>query len=49
MSRKIMLINAIDPEVSRMAILENGKLLEYNIQMSAKEPITGNIYKCVTL
>jgi len=49
MSRKIMLINAIDPEVSRMAILENGKLLEYNIQMSAKEPITGNIYKAVTL
>jgi ribonuclease E len=49
MSKKIMLINAIDPEVSRMAILENGKLLEYNIQMSAKEPITGNIYKAVTL
>jgi len=49
MSKKVMLINAIDPEVSRMAILENGKLLEYNIQMSAKEPITGNIYKAVTL
>ncbi len=49
MSKKIMLINAIDPEMSRMAILENGKLLEYNIQMSAKEPITGNIYKAVTL
>jgi ribonuclease E len=30
-----------------MAVLESGKLVEYNIQMSAREPITGNIYKAV--
>ncbi|HTZ40774.1 MAG TPA: Rne/Rng family ribonuclease [Syntrophales bacterium] len=47
--KKIMLVNAVDQEVSRMAVLESGKLLEYNIQMSAKEPITGNIYKAVVL
>lgn len=47
--KKIMLINAVDQELSRMAVLESGKLVEYNIQMSAREPITGNIYKAVVL
>jgi len=42
---KKMLINAIDEEESRMAIIENGKLVEFNIQLAVKEPITGNIYK----
>ena len=32
--KKIMLINAVDEELSRMAVLESGKLVEYNIQMS---------------
>ncbi len=32
-----------------MAVLESGKLVEYNIQMSAREPITGNIYKGIVL
>ncbi|MBI4633010.1 MAG: Rne/Rng family ribonuclease [Deltaproteobacteria bacterium] len=40
-----MLINAVHREQKRMATVTNGKLLEYNIQMSFKEPITGNIYK----
>jgi ribonuclease E len=40
-----MLINAIDEEESRMAIVDNGKLVEFNIQLAVKEPITGNIYK----
>ncbi|MBN2514817.1 MAG: Rne/Rng family ribonuclease [Deltaproteobacteria bacterium] len=44
MAKKI-LINTIDEEESRMAIIEDGKLLEFNIQMSVKEPTTGNIYK----
>ncbi|MRR39530.1 S1 RNA-binding domain-containing protein, partial [bacterium] len=47
--KKIMLINAVDQELSRMAVLESGKLVEYNIQMSAREPITGNIYKGIVL
>ncbi|HPX12423.1 MAG TPA: S1 RNA-binding domain-containing protein, partial [Syntrophales bacterium] len=42
---KKMLINAIDEEESRMAIVDNGKLVEFNIQLAVKEPITGNIYK----
>jgi len=44
-----MLINAVHPEQKRMAIVEGGKLVEYNIQMSVKEPITGNIYKGVVM
>ncbi len=41
-----MLINAVHKEQMRMATVdEKGKLLEFNIQMSVKEPITGNIYK----
>jgi ribonuclease E len=47
--KKVMLINAVDPELSRMAIVENGKLIEFNIQMKAKEPITGNLYKGIVL
>ncbi|HEX7504865.1 MAG TPA: Rne/Rng family ribonuclease [Syntrophales bacterium] len=47
--KKIMIVNAVDQELSRMAVLESGKLVEYNIQMSAREPITGNIYKGVVL
>ncbi|MDD5476404.1 MAG: ribonuclease E/G, partial [Syntrophales bacterium] len=44
---KQMLINTIDEEESRMAIVENGQLTEFNIKMSMREPITGNIYKGV--
>ncbi|MDI6725372.1 MAG: Rne/Rng family ribonuclease [Smithellaceae bacterium] len=46
-----MLINAVHKEQKRMATvnLEDGKLIEYNIQMTVKEPIGGNIYKGVVL
>ncbi|HQA82404.1 MAG TPA: Rne/Rng family ribonuclease [Syntrophales bacterium] len=45
-----MLVNAVHQEQKRMATVdEHGKLLEFNIQMSAREPITGNIYKGVVL
>ena len=44
---KQMLINTIDEEESRMAIVENGELTEFNIKMSVREPITGNIYKAI--
>ncbi len=40
-----MLINAIDKEEKRMAIVDEGKLAEFFIQMSVKDPIAGNIYK----
>lgn len=45
MNKKRMLINAVDREEKRMAIIADSKLSEFNIQMSAKEPISGNIYK----
>jgi ribonuclease E len=42
---KKMLINTIDEEESRMAIVEDGRLKEYDVKMSVREPTTGNIYK----
>jgi ribonuclease E len=47
--KHIMLINAVHQEQKRMAIVEDGKLVEFNIQMSLREPITGNIYKGIVL
>lgn len=44
-----MLVNAVHSEQKRMAIVEDGKLVEFNIQMSLREPITGNIYKGIVL
>jgi ribonuclease E len=44
--KHIMLINAVHKEQKRMATVdEKGKLIEFNIEMSVKEPISGNIYK----
>jgi ribonuclease E len=41
-----MLVNAVHKEQMRMATVdEAGKLIEFNIEMSVREPITGNIYK----
>lgn len=41
-----MLINAVHREQKRMATVdEKGKLIEFNIEMSMKDHITGNIYK----
>jgi len=47
--KKEMLINAVHPEQKRMAIVEDGKLVEYNIQMAIKEPITGNVFKGIVM
>lgn len=47
--KKVMLINAVHAEQKRMAIVEDGKLVEFNIEMAAREPLTGNIYKGVVL
>jgi len=44
-----MFINAVHQEQKRMAIVEDGKLVEFNIQMSLREPINGNIYKGIVL
>jgi ribonuclease E len=47
--KKQMLINAVHPEQKRMAIVEDGKLVEFNIQMAMRDPITGNIYKGIVM
>jgi len=44
MQRK-MLINALEPEECRIAILEDNKLEELHIQPTAAEQFLGNIYK----
>jgi len=44
---KKMLINTIDEEESRMAVIEEGNLVDYNIRTSVREPTTGNIYNGV--
>jgi ribonuclease E len=47
--KKEMLINAVHPEQKRMAIVDDGRLVEYNIRMASREPITGNVYKGVVM
>lgn len=47
--KKEMLINAVHPEQKRMAVVGNGRLVEFNIQMSVRENITGNIYKGIIM
>jgi len=44
--KHIMLVNAVHKEQKRMATVnEKGILIDFNIEMPTKEPITGNIYK----
>lgn len=48
MGRKI-LINADHPEESRIAIVEDGVLVEYEVEFTGKEQNKGNIYKGVVV
>ncbi|GAB4303003.1 MAG: Rne/Rng family ribonuclease [Desulfuromonadia bacterium] len=48
MPRK-MLINAIHPEEARIAIIEEGKLVELEIEIAGSEQIKGNVYKGVVV
>ena len=44
--KHIMLVNSVHKEQRRMATVnEKGILVDFNIEMPTKEPITGNIYK----
>ena len=47
--KKKMLINVADEEESRVAIVEDGILEEFTIEVSAKEQIKGNIYNGVVV
>ena len=42
-----MLINAVDPEEYRVAIIKDGLLDEFNIETATSEQKIGNIYKGV--
>ncbi|MBK8976491.1 MAG: Rne/Rng family ribonuclease [Planctomycetes bacterium] len=42
---KRMLINATDPEESRIAVVENGVLQELHVEVAGREAYLGNIYK----
>ncbi len=42
---KKMLINAIDPEECRVALIEDSQLIELYIETYAREQLKGNIYK----
>ncbi|MGD9857277.1 MAG: ribonuclease E, partial [Planctomycetaceae bacterium] len=43
--KKEMLINVIQPEESRIAIVENGILEELYVERNSQENFVGNIYK----
>ena len=43
--RKRMLINVVEPEESRIAILEDGILEELYIERFSREQVAGNVYK----
>jgi ribonuclease E len=47
--KKKMLINVADEEESRVAIVEDGTLEEFTIEVSTKEQIKGNIYNGVVV
>jgi ribonuclease E len=40
-----MLINAIDPEESRIAVVEDGVLQELHVELANREAYLGNVYK----
>jgi len=43
--KKLMLVNVVEPEETRIAILEDGVLEEFYIERSSRGQIVGNIYK----
>ena len=42
---KRMLINALDPEESRIAVVEDGVLQELHVELASREAYLGNVYK----
>ncbi len=42
---KRMLINALDPEESRIAVVEDGVLQELHVELANREAYLGNVYK----
>src|SRR5512138_870699 len=46
---KKMLINALHPEEARVAIVEDGQLIDLDIEIAGSEQTRGNVYKGVVL
>jgi ribonuclease E len=44
-----MLVNALHPEEARVAIVDDGMLVELDIEIAGKEQIKGNVYKGVVV
>jgi ribonuclease E len=44
-----MLVNALHPEEARVAIVDDGTLVELDIEIAGKEQIKGNVYKGVVV
>ena len=44
MTRK-MVVNAVDPEEVRIALLDNARLVDFDIETRGSQTNTGNIYK----
>jgi ribonuclease E len=42
---KRMLVNALDPEESRIGVVENGVLQELHVELASREAYLGNVYK----
>ena len=40
-----MIVNSVDPEEIRIALLDNGKLTDFDIETRGSATNTGNIYK----
>lgn len=45
MTARRMLVNALDPEEVRVAVLDDGVLQEFYIERASRETLVGNIYK----
>lgn len=45
MTARRMLVNALDPEEVRVAVLDEGVLQEFYIERASRETLVGNIYK----
>ena len=45
MSESLMLINVVEEEEARVAIVEEGLLQEFYLERTAREHIVGSIYK----
>jgi ribonuclease E len=46
---KKMLINALHPEEARVAIVEDGRLVDLDVEIAGNEQIRGNIYRGVVV